>query len=608
MEQLALREPVFKGYVDPLSIVPNPGEMGQLYIDMRRFYADGMSLACAAPKPGKTYDTIVHEYTDRGLQDAGEEAAFAFWEANFDTPEPDMGVLVAPDGMDIDEYSLLIRDRFIFPPKDEDSCFDLWLPYSRSVAGAGRFGKHSFLWDGYHMAKGYAADDRWDLVRDIVDNTEYQILTYHYPFNGSAHFYASRPQIPYFSHEVRLMADRFGPEALIRYRHAMETEYEKYWMKSKDKLLALPDDGKAHADHSLVRMPDGSFLNRYWDDWDGPRLESFKEDHDLGKLVVHGLKGAIREKRLQKLYKDVRAAAASGWDFSSRWFEDPNNIETINTTDIAPPDLNSLMEYTEETLAMAYDAEADTYIGINEDEEQRLRAKADEYWSLAGQRIATMTKYLYNPTTEIFHDYNFVQGRMTDVVSAAAAYPMYVGITTADQTFGTARMIKRKLLRPGGIATTANHGLDNQWDGEERVWAPTNWAVARGLARMAHILMEDGVEVEWLFELAEEVKNNYVHGGIEEVYDEWRIIPEKHHGVTPRVLANGGEYALVKALGMSGETYRAMKKWNPREPDKTRRPIGRAGVRPTGRAAVRPMGRTAMRTTGRAKVAGGNNV
>jgi len=265
--------------------------------------------------------------------------------------------------------------------------FDIWLPYPRAVAGRGRFGKHSFLWDGYQIAKGYAADNRWDLVLDVMDNTEFQINTFGYPINGSADMYVTRAQPDYFSHEMRMLADHIGPEALVRYLPALEKSHMGYWMDGKEEMSARPLDGKVQMHRTLVRMPDGSFLNRYWDDAEGPRIESYKEDVDVGEIAVQGLTGAIREARLQKIYKDLRAGAASGWDFSSRWFKDGSQLSTINTTDIAPIDLNSLMAYNEETLAMAYEAAADT---DGYDREESL-AKAEMYrdMRLSGQMLST---------------------------------------------------------------------------------------------------------------------------------------------------------------------------------------------------------------------------
>jgi alpha,alpha-trehalase len=340
----------------------------------------------------------------------------------------------------------------------------------------------------------------------------------------------------------------------------MEKSHMGYWMDGKDELSALPLDGQVHTHRTLVRMPDGSFLNRYWDDADGPRLESYKEDVDTAKLAVDGLHGAIREARLRKVYKDLRAGAASGWDYSSRWLEDGSNLSSINTTDIAPIDLNCLMAYNEETLAMAYEAAAGTE-GYDRDE---CFTKAAMYREMATQRTDAINKYLWDPSDGIYRDYNFVKRHQAGIVSAAMVYPLYVGIANAEQTFGVADAVKKDLLYPGGIIATTTENSNEQWDGGERdgtrsknVWAPPNWAAARGFARMGHLLTRQGVEVEPLFELAEQVRESYLWG-IRVAFEKHGIVPEKHRGDDPARLANGGEYVLVKALAMTSETVRAM--------------------------------------------------
>lgn len=564
MESIELRSPYPAEATDPLSLAPSPGKMGRMYISNRENHPDGMTLACAEPR--RRYDDLAAEYEARS-----EEPGFsdiAFFEENFTVTPPDTESIVASPGQSLDDYTLAIRPKFIFPNTQQDN-FDVWLPYDRSVAGVGRFGKHSFLWDGYQIAKGYAADERWDLVLDILDNTEYQINKFGYPLNGSADFYATRAQPDYFSHEVRMLADHIGPEALVRYLPALEKNHMGYWMDGAEELAAQPMDGQVHAHRTLVRMPDGSFLNRYWDDAEGPRLESYKEDVEVGELAVKGLAGAVREKRLNKVYKDLRAGAASGWDYSSRWFEDGSRLSTINTTDIAPVDLNSLMAYNEETLAMAYEAAAATE-GYDMDE---CLEKAAMYREMAAQRTAAVNKYLWDPESGIYRDYNFTGGYQTPIESAAMVYPLYVGIANAEQSFGVAKAVEEKLLYPGGIIATTTENSNEQWDGgveggtrSKNVWAPPNWAAARGFARMAHRLLEKEVktDVEPLFNLAEKIRANYIRG-IETVFEKHGVVPEKHRGDNPAVLANGGEYALVRALAMSGETYRAMKELDPRD-------------------------------------------
>jgi alpha,alpha-trehalase len=571
--------------------------MGQMYIGAREAYPDGMTLACANPREGYDYEGLKVLYVQERERLGDRFSDVTFFNQHFETVPPDKGLYLAPPGQTLDEYTLAIRPKFIYP-NTKQSHFGIWLPHDRSVAGIGRFGEHSFLWDGYHMAKGYHADGRWDLVLNVTDNTEYEINRFGHPLNGSAEFYATRPQPDYFAHEVRMLADTYGSKALVRYLSAMEKNHMGYWMDGMEELAALPDDGKAHAHRALVRMPDGSFLNRYWDDDEGPRLESFKEDVELAdkcikeeEIALGGLTAVAQKARRQKFYKDQRAGATTGWDYSSRWFKDGRNPHTINTTDIIPVDLNSLMAYNEETLAMAWDAAAQEG-GYEDPETQQVYTleecleRSTMYREMFTSRSASIKTHNWDPVAKIYRDHNFVERYQTGIVSAAMVYPLYVGISNKEQTLSVADAVEKDLLYEGGIIATTTEDCNTQWDGGKReggtrsknVWAPFNWAAVRGFGRMAHKLYKMQVEKpdigpEWklseaeherLLVLAEKGKAAYMHG-VEVVFETHRVVTEKHRGDDPATLADGGEYALVKLLAMSGETWRAMKNLDPRD-------------------------------------------
>ena len=52
-----------------------------------------------------------------------------------------------------------------------------------------------------------------------------------------------------------------------------------------------------------------TYLNRYWDDSCLPRQESHAEDRELA---------VDSERDAADVYRDIRAGAESGWDYSSR--------------------------------------------------------------------------------------------------------------------------------------------------------------------------------------------------------------------------------------------------------------------------------------------------
>src|SRR3546814_19912185 len=67
---------------------------------------------------------------------------------------------------------------------------------------------------------------------------------------------------------------------------------------------------RGEARRHCLRLDDGTLLNRYWDDRDTPREESYRED-------VVPAKQSTRPPH--EVYRALRAGAASGGDFSSRW-------------------------------------------------------------------------------------------------------------------------------------------------------------------------------------------------------------------------------------------------------------------------------------------------
>ncbi|HBC25595.1 MAG TPA: alpha,alpha-trehalase, partial [Pseudomonas sp.] len=90
--------------------------------------------------------------------------------------------------------------------------------------------------------------------------------------------------------------------------------------------------GEAH--RRCVCLADGMVLNRYWDERATPREESYRED-------VETARSSCRPRH--EVYRDLRAGAESGWDFSSRWLDDAHRLATIRTTSILPVDLNALL-------------------------------------------------------------------------------------------------------------------------------------------------------------------------------------------------------------------------------------------------------------------------
>ena len=210
----------------------------------------------------------------------------------------------------------------------------LALPQSYIVPG-GRFSE-TYYWDSYFTMLGLAESGREDLLKCMADNFAWMIENYGHIPNGNRTYYLSRSQPPVFALMVELFEED-GVRGARRYLDHLKMEYA-FWMDGAESLI--PNQAYRH----VVRMPDGSLLNRYWDDRDTPRDESWLEDVETAK---HSGRPP------NEVYRDLRAGAASGWDYSSRWLRDTGRLASIRTTQFIPIDLNAFLFKLESAIANA---------------------------------------------------------------------------------------------------------------------------------------------------------------------------------------------------------------------------------------------------------------
>lgn len=221
------------------------------------------------------------------------------------------------------------------PDKEVGSLIALPYPY---IVPGGRFGE-IYYWDSYFTMLGLKASGKNEMIENMVKNFSYLIDTLGYIPNGNRHYFIGRSQPPFYSLMVRLLAEIKGNIILTDYLSQLEKEYN-FWMKGTDELT----DNKPSAYH-LARMKNRDTLNRYWDNNDTARPESYREDAELAHQSGQ---------EPGNLFRHLRAGAESGWDFSCRWFKNESSFSSIHTTDIVPVDLNCLLFHLEQMLTDAF--------------------------------------------------------------------------------------------------------------------------------------------------------------------------------------------------------------------------------------------------------------
>ncbi len=391
------------------------------------------------------------------------------------------------------------------------------LPYPYIVPG-GRFGAQ-FYWDTYFTMQGLAASGRWDLIEGMVKNYAFMIRKIGYIPTANRTYFLSRSQPPFFAHMVRLLASERGKLTLVRYLPYLVAEH-RFWMKGAKTLNA-----NQTANRRVVLMPDGSILNRYYDNKRTPRPESYKEDVETGRVAQDRLPSQV--------YLDLRAGAESGWDFSSRWFKDGKSLHTIRTTDIVPIDLNCLLVDLERTIAEAYHL-------------LKQGKLATRYEEAAKARVAAINKYCWSARDGFYYDYDFMLGAMTTRKTGAAAFALYSEVASAQQAASVAKVLRSDFLKEGGLLTT----LDNtgeQWDAPNG-WAPLHWVSIQGLRRYD------------FHELAGEVKRRWIETNVSAYRRQGKLV-EKYNVVDPSGGAGGGgEYPLQDGFGWTNGILLALLK------------------------------------------------
>lgn len=461
---------------------------------------------------GKTFTDCTAKYSlekiDEKFQQQKTKPGFdlsSFVHENFTAPVPPQNNYTAHEA-DVKDHinnlwSVLTRKADDASSNVYSSLIPLPFPY---IVPGGRFGE-IYYWDSYFTMLGLQVSGRTDMIQNMVNNFSFLIDHAGYIPNGNRTYFIGRSQPPFYSLMVKLLAAEKGNDVLIKYLPQLEKEYA-FWMKGSESL-----NEKNIAAHHVVRLPDGSLLNRYWDENDTPRPESYREDVELAH---HAKDKAI-------MYRHLRAGAESGWDFSCRWFKNVKDFSTIHTAEIIPVDLNCLLLHLEETLQEAY-KHSDNPLQQTFFEQRII------------QRKAAIQQYCWNDEEQFYYDYDFVAGKQKTLQTIAAVFPLYFKVATNEQATLVVQIIEQKFLQPGGITTTLEV-TGQQWDAPNG-WAPLQWMTIQGLENYG------------IHDLAKEIAKRWIALN-KKVYQRTGKLMEKYNVYNTALDAGGGEYPSQDGFG-----------------------------------------------------------
>jgi alpha,alpha-trehalase len=469
-------------------------------VQLSEVFPDSKTFADCIPK--RSLEEIMGLYARQ--KDLPDFDLVQFVNANFHLPTRPVSNFHSDSLVSLEEHINRLWPVLTRQPDDNDERSSLIpLPHSYVVPG-GRFSE-IYYWDSYFTMLGLHASGRYDMIKNMVDNFAFLIDSIGFIPNGNRNYYLGRSQPPFFSVMVSVLESR-DSLASLSYLAAMQKEYD-FWM-SGVKGVARPGDTNDH----VVVLESGVVLNRYWDRIAQPRPEAYKEDYNLAQRSG---------RNAEEIYRDLRAAAESGIDFSTRWFEPGRGIETIHTTRFIPVDLNALLYHLEKMIEKGYRLQGNN-------------AMATDFGQKANARKEAIIKYCWNGETGFFFDYNYVTKKQSTVKTLASAYPLFFEIADKSVATEVASVLKNEFLQPGGVVTTLNESGE-QWDAPNG-WAPLQWMTYQGLMNYNQYDIAREIRVRWL-------RLN------ERVFRSTGRMMEKYNVMDTTLLAGGGEYPNQDGFG-----------------------------------------------------------
>ena len=159
--------------------------------------------------------------------------------------------------------------------------------------------------------------------------------------NGGRIYYSMRSQPPLLTPMIKTFVDTTNNRGFaISCVDTLAREFD-YWMNN----------------HTLIVK--GHRLARYGDKSSGPRPESYREDVETGRDFAN-------DTEREEHYSELKAAAESGMDFSSRWFiSDKENcldedLRDLKTRSIIPVELNAILYWNAKIIAEFYGYKGDS--------------------------------------------------------------------------------------------------------------------------------------------------------------------------------------------------------------------------------------------------------
>ncbi|XP_060859891.1 trehalase-like [Metopolophium dirhodum] len=334
----------------------------------------------------------------------------------------------------------------------------IYVPNPFIIPG-GRF-REIYYWDSFWIIRGLLICEMHITAKGMISNYISMIKTFGHVPNGGRIYYAKRSQPPMITPMIKSYVDATNDMTfVIENIHALEIEFQ-YWMTQHN--VTISKNGKNYT------------LAVYRDYSTGPRPESYREDITKAQFFK-------TESERENFYSEIKAAAESGWDFSSRWFilngTNKGNITNTKTRSIVPVELNALMFWNAKILSDFY-------------REMNNTVKALKYEKISLEWNEAVTAVLWDEEIGVWLDFDVINNIKRKYFYPTNISPLWTGCYAKNQTeYFVTRVLdylnQADVLKTlGGIPTTLSKS-DEQWD-QPNAWPPLQYITVMALESTGH--------------------------------------------------------------------------------------------------------------------------
>lgn len=498
-------------------------QMSHIYADSKTFV--DMKLKQSPEKTLKIFDefiaknpdpsnTELQKWIEENFEEPGSE--FEYWYPDDFTKTPTVLNKIHDKGLlnfasELNGIWTELGRKIKKEVKDNDELYSIVYVENPMIVPGGRF-REFYYWDSYWVIRGLLMSEMTHTAKGMLENFFSIVRRFGFIPNGGRIYYSMRSQPPLLTPMVKSYVDYTKDyEFAIKSIEILALELD-YWLTN----------------HTVAVK--GHTMAVYGDKSSGPRPESYREDIETGMAF-----NTDEEKEAH--YSELKAAAESGMDFSSRWFIDENGenkggLDKLKTRYIVPVELNAILHWNAKIIAEFYG-----YAGNV--------TKQAEYLTIAKKFLDAVNDVLWDEDTGSWLDYDLINNKHRPYFTPTNLSPLWMRCYDVTKRLHIASKVMNYINKtrlddyPGGVPTTLQD-TGEQWDWPN-VWAP-----------MQHILIVglDNLGVKETQEKAQDwaqrwVLNNYL------TFKETGAMYEKYKATELGGHGGGGEYEVQKGFGWS---------------------------------------------------------